>query len=94
MRFSEIELLKEQANRVFASKDYITAKAMYEKAILMCEFYAKEWNGKMPYKMEFGEDVKLETGGVYLQDFERMKAILYNNISTCCFQMGKVEEAD
>ena len=49
--------------------------------------------------MEFGDhsipdsDVKGKDGpdhGIYMQDLSRMKAMLYNNISTSYFHMGNI----
>ncbi len=48
----------------------------------------------LPYKQEIGESPKLDEGIIYYQDFSRIKAVLYNNISTCFFKMGDLNQSD
>ena len=44
--------------------------------------------------MEIGESPELEDGMMYLQDFTRLKAVLLNNLSSCCFNQDLLSQAD
>ena len=48
----------------------------------------------MPFKHEFGESPKLKDGLMYLQDFSRLKAILFNNVATCYFNMDEIVKSE
>ena len=56
--------------------------------------YGKETEGALPCRMEIGESPELEDGAMYLQDFSRLKAVLLNNLASCCFCQNYIDQAD
>ena len=48
----------------------------------------------LPNRKEFGESEKLQKGGMYHQDFYRLKATLLNNMSSCFFSLKEITEAE
>jgi hypothetical protein len=98
MTLREIESVKDEGNREFSKQNYYKAIMLYEEGMRRAQAFTKETEGKLEYRMEFGdhsggkEEKEDPTGGygIYQQDLSRMKAMLYNNISTCYFHMGNV----
>jgi tetratricopeptide (TPR) repeat protein len=101
-----IEALKTEGNCEFQSKNYYKAVLLYEEGLRRAQAFAKEHQGNLSYRMEFGDHnlggeeevgkVEDETGGygIFVQDLSRMKAMLYNNIATCFFHMGNLPKAE
>ena len=48
----------------------------------------------LPMKREIGESPKLEENIMYLQDFQRLKATFFNNLSSCLFNQNRIDQAD
>jgi hypothetical protein len=84
----EIHSVKEEGNHSFKDKNFYKAILFYEEAIRRCEQYYKEWKGNMPYAHQIGESPPLKDGSMYAQEFSRLKSAIYNNISTCYFNMN------
>lgn len=91
---SGIEQVKEEGNRAFKSENYYKAILFYEEGIRRAHDFNKKHGASLPFKNEIGESPKLEEGMIYHQDFARMKAILYNNISTSYFHLQNLAKAD
>lgn len=64
------------------------------KALKYAEIYDNDTRDNLPYKDNFGQLEKLQDGQMFLQDFQRLKAILFNNVSSCFFKYGNLDEAE
>ena len=90
----DITQIKEEGNKAYKNENYYKAILFYEEGVRRCEDYYKNWKDNMPFRCEFGENPKLEVGCMYLQDFTRLKSVLFNNISTCYFHLNSIPKAD
>ena len=90
----EIEDVKEEGNRAFKGENYYKAILFYEEGLRRCTAFSQQNEGQFPFKLEIGENPKLKDTEMFHQDFNRMKAILHNNISMSYFRLNKIPKAD
>ena len=91
---SQINEAKEKGNRAWVQNDMSTALTHYMKALKYAEMYDNDTRDALPDKHNFGKLEKLQDGQMYHQDFQRLKAILFNNVSSCFFKYGNMQEAE
>ena len=85
---------KDRGNTAWVQNDMSTALTHYMKALKFAEVYDNDTRDKLPYKDNFGKLEKLQDGELFHQDFQRLKAILFNNVSSCFFKYGDLTEAE
>ena len=91
---SDILQVKDEGNKAFKTENYYKAILFYEEGVRRAQAFGKRHEGLLPFKSDFGEDIKLEEGLMYHQDFARLKSTLYNNISTSYYHMNSLQKAD
>ena len=94
MHPSQINEAKEKGNKAWVQNDLSEALTHYMKALKYAEVYDNDTRDSLPYKDNFGKLEKLQEGQMYHQDFQRLKAILFNNVSSCFFKYGNMEQAE
>lgn len=79
----QIEEAKKEGNDLYKKQDLVGAAKTYESALKLCTKYR-----------EAEEAGELKEEGMDFKEFSRLKAIIYNNIATCLFQLDELEQAD
>ena len=86
--------LKDFGNRLYAQSNYGKAITAYKQAFEFAEKFGRENEGCLPFKLEIGESPALKDGLLYYQDFNRLRATLLNNIASCFFNEGFIDQSD
>ena len=94
VRPERINELKDFGNRLYGQANYGKAITAYKQAFEWAEKFERENEGTLPFKLEIGDSPALKDGLMYQQDFNRLKATLLNNIASCFFNEGFIDQAD
>eukprot|EP00356_Strombidium_inclinatum_P015187 CAMPEP_0170482662 /NCGR_PEP_ID=MMETSP0208-20121228/2583_1 /TAXON_ID=197538 /ORGANISM="Strombidium inclinatum, Strain S3" /LENGTH=221 /DNA_ID=CAMNT_0010755521 /DNA_START=3 /DNA_END=665 /DNA_ORIENTATION=- len=91
---TSIQEAKQEGSKAFKNRDYGKAVAYYRQAMRNLEIYGQQNEGGLPFKMEIGDCPEPGENLMYYQDFVRLKAVLLNNLSSCFYFQGQIDQAE
>ena len=88
--------LKERGRGFFVNERYMDAIRAYQQGFTLCNNYFDACGNDLPMQCDFAgaEEVKQDDNKMWLQEFEKLKAIFCNNMAACYQKMGDLEQAD